>query len=176
MLTETEEVYWQYVFPGNLVMLLAYAFYFVIQLVLQRNYHTIDRSRFSGTMIFYFLGPVFSVLSNVFYHPTVELSMGASVQMFNYHTLFFAQGLFVFTWREFLHADLEHMRQTVAYPLVVFSCLILYGVFLPNVHSELAFLMTYPIYMNFHLNCLHILGSWLVIYVLLWLFKSELNH
>lgn len=53
--------------------------------------------------------------------------------------------------------------------------LLLYGALLPGNHSELAFITLYPVYMTFHLNTLHVLGSWQLIYGLLWLYKTELD-
>lgn len=93
-----------------------------------------------------------------------------------FHSMFFAQGLFVSTWSEYIHADLEHIRNSLAYPAFIFGGLFLYGVYLPGNHSDVLSVYTYPIYNNLGMNCLFVQGAWLSVYAVLWLLKSELNQ
>lgn len=109
-LSETEEEFWDHILPCNLLMLAAYLTFFLVQYILQRNHGEIDTARFTGLMSFYGIAPLFNVLMNLFISPSEEFKMCSALTMFSYHTLFFAQGIFVYTWRKYLHADLDHMR------------------------------------------------------------------
>ena len=91
-------------------MLIGYFTYYIVQYYLMKNFYEIDRMRFNGVICFYGIGPAFCLLMNFFFNPSKEVSMCAGFQMFNYHTFFFAQGMFVFTWADFLHADIYHIR------------------------------------------------------------------
>ena len=92
-----------------------------------------------------------------------------------FHTLFFAQGLFISTWKDCIHADLQHLRNSIANPIMIFGSLVLYGIYLPGNHSQVGSVYTYPIYTNFHMNCLFVLGAWLSLYCILYFIKSETN-
>ena len=173
---ESKEIFWKYLFPTNVIMLIGNYSYFLIQYLLMKNFHEIDRSRFCGVIAFYGIGPAFCLLLNFFYHPTVEMTMCNTFQMFNYYAFFFAQGAFVFTWADFLHADIYHLRQTSWYVLYIIGGIFAYGCLMPGNQSDRAFLFTYPIYMTFHLNTLHVLGTWQVVYWILYLYKCELNQ
>ena len=150
--------------------------YFIIQYFLMKNFYEIDRTRFSGVIAFYGIGPAICLILNFVFKPAVEMTMSASFQMFNYHIFFFTQGMFVFTWADFLHADIYHLRQTFWYIAYLIGGLFAYGVLMPGNQSDRAFLFTFPIYMNFKLNILHVLGTWQVVYWILYLYKCELNQ
>ena len=62
------------------------------------------------------------------------------------------------------------------YVVYIIGGLIAYGILHPGNQMDRAFLFTYPIYMDFHLNTLHVLGSWQVVYWILYLYKCELNQ
>ena len=107
---ESKENFWNFILPGNVVMLCGNFCYYVVQYFLMKNFYDIDRMRFSGVLCFYGIGPIFGVILNFFFNPTKEMSIDAALQMFNYHILFFSQGMFVYNWADFLHADVYHIR------------------------------------------------------------------
>ena len=73
-----EEDIWNHIIPGNIIMLFGNYTYYVIQYFLMKNFHDIDRSRPTGVILFYLIGPAICVILNFVFKSTVEHSMCAT--------------------------------------------------------------------------------------------------
>ena len=142
---------------------------------MQKNISQIESIRFNGCSGFYLIGPIFQVILCNFVTGLQGFTQVGIVNQMPFHSLFFVQGLFISSWKKYIHADLEHLRESVVYPFFIFSLLFFYGVCLPGNHSNVTSVYLFPIYSSYHLNVLFILGAWISVYSILWIIKSETN-
>lgn len=167
--------YLHYILPANIAFGLSFSTFFFIQYKIQKNRHAIDPCRFNGCVGFYLIGPLFSMLFCLF-TPNYEGITQVTICMgMHFHSMFFAQGLFVSTYKNLIQPDLYHIQNNICYPIMIFSAIVFYGFLLPGNHSEVASEYVFPIYKGMHLNILFILGSWLSLYAILWWIKTETN-
>jgi hypothetical protein len=86
--------------------------------------------------------------------------------------MFFAQGLLVASWRDIIQADWDHFKQCNIYPIFIPIALAAQALLLPGNYSLIASINVYPIYMDFHQNCMFIEGAWVTVYAVLWMVKG----
>ena len=154
----------------------AYAVLFLIHFLLQYHSDIISTTNFNGLSGIYLIGPMFAMLT-VFYVPgSVEVTQLGLLTSFSLHTMFFAKGLLIHTWADVIHSDVKRVKETSLYIFLIVGSYALHGCLVPGNHSELGSVYMFPIYMTRYLNAQFLLGSWFSTYLVLWLFKTELNQ
>lgn len=92
-----------------------------------------------------------------------------------FHTMFFIQGLLCASWRDVIQADWQHFRKSIMFPIFIPLLITMQGFFIPSNHSLIGSIYLYPIYKDFQLNCLFIVGAWITLYTILWMIKAQVD-
>jgi len=174
-LNDNDADYWAYLLPANLILYSAYCVLFLVHFLLQYHSDIISITNFNGLSGLYLLGPIFAMLTVFFVPGSVEVTQVGLLISFGLHCMFFAIGLLVHTWADVIHSDVKRVKESSLYIFLIVGSYAVHGCLVPGNHSELGSVYMFPIYMTRYLNAQFLLGSWFSTYLVLWLFKTELN-
>jgi len=175
LLNDNDTEYWAYLLPANLILYSAYCVLFLIHFLLQYHSDIISVTGYNGLSGIYLIGPMFAMLTVFFVPGSVEVTQLGLLTSFGLHSMFFAKGLLIHTWADVIHSDVNRVKETSLYVFLVVASYAVHGCLVPGNHSELGSVYMFPIYMTRYLNAQFLLGAWFSTYLVLWLFKTELN-
>lgn len=96
--------------------------------------------------------------------------------MINFDAIFFSQGVIdMCYWRPMVLGRKE-IADTFVAPLFVGFCIFTYSCTSPMNYTNMGALFFYPLYSDYPLQVLHVIGTWLWVYVVVWLMAEFGNY
>jgi hypothetical protein len=121
-----------------------------------------------NAMLIKLIGPIGSVLLNLYKVQTKDMNLYHIFLMINYDAIFFSQGVVdQCYWRKMVQARKE-WGNTVLAPVCVVFFLFMYSITSPMNYSNMGHLFFYPLYTDYWLQCLYTSGTWIWVYSIIW--------
>jgi hypothetical protein len=95
--------------------------------------------------------------------------------MINYDAIFFSQGVVdMCYWRQMIKKRNE-LTDSIVSPLAMVGFLFLYSLTSPMVYTGVGHLFFYPLYSTYGLQCLYTTGTWIWVYMIIWVMALIAN-
>lgn len=163
--------FWKFVFPANLVVYVGMLVYMAFQVYLSK----LDDDDHGLVLAQLFIGPVFTILLNLFKQGSDKKDLYGVVMMLLYYVIFFAQGMVNQIWQEKLRNNANKVMKSSIYPFMVVGSIATYGLFIPGSTTLPGRVFNYPRYSDFLMQSVYVTGTWHFIYVLTWMMRKESN-
>jgi len=114
------------------------------------------------------IGPIGSVLLNMFKLQTKDMNLYHIFLMINYDAIFFSQGVVDMCYWKQMAKKRSELADTALAPVAIVSFLFVYALTSPMNYSNMGHLFFYPLYSDFSLQCLYTTGTWLWVFTIIW--------
>ena len=122
-----------------------------------------------------FVGPIGSVLLNMYKVQTQNMNLYHIFLMINYDAIFFSQGVIdMCYWRPMLKKR-KDMADSVLAPCAILFFIFMYSLTSPTNYGNMGHLFFYPLYSTYGLQCLYTSGTWLWVYTIIWIMAEIAN-
>lgn len=96
--------------------------------------------------------------------------------MIHYDAIFFSQGVVdMCYWKQMLKKRGE-MSDTVMAPIGLVCFILMYSITSPMVYHNMGHLFFYPLYSTYGLQCLYTTGTWIWVYLIIWMMAKVGNE
>ena len=155
----------EYQLPSVGVLAASFAVFYLIQLPNLREY----------ALIYKIIGVTAAIGLNYFRNGKNHDAIYSFVSQLNYDFIFLLQGIIDQVYLKEQLKQRDRYAQTLLVPLVLTCFYVCYSVTTPNYNKNPGLFYFYPLYEEFSLMTMHTTGTWMWIYVNIWVAISMLN-
>jgi len=152
-----------YLMPAILTLTGSFFLYYVLQVFINLEWGY----RFAPWIKL--LGPISSLCLCFWKVQTKNQNLYHIFLMINFDAIFFSQGVIdMCYWRQMIKARKELCETPIA-PFFCGFCIFVYAWSTPMNYKNMGHLFFYPLFEEYWLMCLHVVGTWTWVYTIVWL-------